>query len=323
MNWQQELKFSIRSTTKLLNYLNIDKTAIASTCLTQPSFPIMVTTHFADLMKKGDPNDPLLKQVLAIDLENKTQEGFSFEPLKEDQFMPVPGLIHKYPGRALIMLTSGCAIHCRYCFRKHIQYQERLIKPEHWSKAYAYMQANNITEVIFSGGDPLLTPNQQLAEICNALHQQGIKRIRIHTRIPSILPSRIDEGFLALARSLKNKLIIVNHINHPQEISNALGEKSFALKQCGAFVYNQSVFLKGINDQAHILADLSEKLIDNHIQPYYIHQLDPVIGAQHFEVAIETSKRIIHDLRKMVPGYMVPLLVQENPRKKSKTPLSL
>lgn len=321
MTWQQELKSSFRTTSRLLQYLQIDTNDLENLTLSSPCFPIMVPKHYATLINKGDPRDPLLKQVLGIDLENKIKEGFSFEPLKEDQFMPIPGLIHKYHGRALIMLTSGCAIHCRYCFRKHIQYQERLIKHEDWHQVFDYIKNNKITEIIFSGGDPLLTPNQQLADICEGLGHHGIKRIRIHSRMPSILPSRIDEGFLKLAASLNSKLIIVNHINHPQEISDELGEKSFALKKCGAFIYNQSVFLKGINDQAHILADLSEKLIEHHIQPYYIHQLDPVMGAQHFEVAIDISKKIINELRTLIPGYMVPLLVQENPGKESKTPV--
>ena len=205
MTWQQELKTSIRSTQDLLAHLKLSPDDFDDSISTSPSFPVMVTPHYLSLIDSKSPNDPLLRQVLAIDAESIDLPGFEREPLREEQFMPIPGLIHKYPGRVLLMTTAGCAIHCRYCFRKHIDYSERMIDKNTWPDIENYLKEHCIDEVIFSGGDPLLLANSKLSSICQKLMNIGIKRIRIHSRMPSILPSRIDDGFLKIASKIKEK----------------------------------------------------------------------------------------------------------------------
>lgn len=280
-------------------------------------FQVRIPSEFVQTINPDETANPLAKQFLP-NASEKDAAG-SIDPLKEHGIIQ-DGIIQKYKHRVLITVTGSCAIHCRYCFRRHFPYQQHTIL-KHLDKLSIFLNKNaDINEVILSGGDPLMLKNHQLNKILDVIKQaDSIKIIRLHTRIPAVLPSRIDPEFLNLiAQNPQWKWVIVTHINHADELSQLNQKALNSLRSYNVTLLNQSVLLKSVNDCASTLRDLSLKLFEFGILPYYIHQLDPVQGAMHFEVDIQVGKRIIKELQTQLPGYLVPKYVQEQPGKPNK-----
>lgn len=276
-------------------------------------------------MRRGDPNDPLLRQVLPLDEELVEIGGFSPDPVGDLTAEVVPGVLHKYPGRVLLITTGACGVHCRYCFRREFPYETSSTEKATWHAATAYIERDpSIREVILSGGDPLALSDRRLSLLFDALTSiSHVERIRIHTRQPIVLPERVDDGLLlALSRIPSSvAVVIVVHANHAHEIDAQVDVAMRQLKQSGAMLLNQSVLLRGVNDNEEALVALSEALARVGVLPYYLNLLDRVRGAAHFEVDEATGLRLIKALRDRLPGYLVPRLVADRPGKKSKTVL--
>ena len=307
----------------LLDSLGLSRHAFRLAHETVLSFPMRVPAAFADRMVKGDPDDPLLRQVLPVAEEEYAQEGYSTDPLAEHAHQPVPGLLHKYSGRVLLVVTGACAIHCRYCFRRHFPYADANPLAGHWGEVMAYLkQDKSLSEIILSGGDPLTLDDAKLAVLVYQLAEiPHLERLRIHTRIPVVLPQRIGAGLVAWLRGTRLQPVMVVHANHAREIDTRVDRAIFRLRRAQVPVFNQSVLLKGVNDSVDALVDLSERLFAAGIIPYYLHMLDPVQGAAHFEVPEDRARQLMDGLRRRLPGYLVPRLVREQYGIASKIPL--
>ncbi|MBE0505706.1 MAG: EF-P beta-lysylation protein EpmB [Marinospirillum sp.] len=326
-HWSETLKRAVRDPLELCRLLNINPEQLpgGTSGLQQGHqlFRTLVPHPFINLMQRGNPQDPLLLQVLPLAQENLPQAGFVADPLQEHQSNPLPGLIHKYQSRVLLTSSGACAINCRYCFRRHFPYAENSLSQQATSAILDYLQHHpKVNEVILSGGDPLATPDLRLADKIQQLQQlPQLKRLRIHTRLPVVLPSRITDELLQTLASTHLKVILVLHINHPQEVGTELCEALQRLRRTEITLLNQSVLLRGINDQAEILAQLSETLFEQGVMPYYLHAFDPVAGAAHFAVDDQQARQIYAGLLTLLPGYLVPKLVREYPDQPAKTPL--
>lgn len=321
--WQQELADAIRDPRELCDILELDPSLVAPALANAREFPLKVPRSFVAKMRKGDPNDPLLLQVLPVLAESAVVPGFELDPVGDLNSRAGAGLLHKYHGRALAIATGACAIHCRYCFRRHFPYSEESALHSGWSRAIGTLQADpTLSEVILSGGDPFSLNDRRLRELTDKLSSvPHIKRLRIHTRYPVVLPARIDEGLLNWLRSLPIQRVIVIHANHPREIDEEVAAGCRALIAAGAILLNQSVLLAGVNDSPDILADLSEALFDAGVLPYYLHLLDKVQGAAHFDVPQARALELHEALAARLPGYLVPRLVREIPGAPAKTPV--
>jgi EF-P beta-lysylation protein EpmB len=320
-DWKAELSHCVSSIDDLLNQLGLNANNLSATEQAAIDFPIKVPQPFVQLMEYGNPNDPLLKQVLPISSELAIDSNFSIDPVDESNYNPVPGIVHKYHNRVLMIISPNCAINCRYCFRRHFPYDENRQSKQQWLEALDYLKTKpEINEVIYSGGDPLAANDNFLrwltAEIESISH---IKRLRIHSRLPVVIPARIDEPLINWLGHTRLKPTFVLHINHANEISTELSQGVDRLKQAGISVLNQSVLLKGINDSSDQLIALSEKLFDAGIMPYYLHMLDPVQGASHFDVSKKHAVEIFHQIQSELPGFLTPKLVQERAGETSKT----
>jgi EF-P beta-lysylation protein EpmB len=327
--WQQALAEAISSVSELLDLLDLPPQLLqnptgANPCPDlEPDFPLRVPRSYAALMRKGDPDDPLLRQVLPLQAERQQVAGFVTDPVGDRPALRAQGLLQKYPGRALLIATGACAIHCRYCFRRHFPYQEQQGLADQWRSSLEQLRRDGSSELVLSGGDPLTLSNSRLRALLQAL--QGLpelRRVRLHSRLPLVLPERIDVELVELGRLLPGRPIMVIHCNHAQELGEAARLALQRLQQAGWVLYNQSVLLRGINDSAATLAELSERLFDLGVQPYYLHQLDPVQGAAHFAISDEQARGLHRQLLGRLPGYLVPRLVREIPGAISKTPLS-
>lgn len=324
--WQQQYQNGFEQVEDLLEFLQLDKSQIHY--ISDKNFPIRVPIAFAQRMKKSDPNDPLLLQVLPLEQELMAQPGYSHDPVGEQgsKKNPIPGLLHKYYGRVLLTLTSACAIHCRYCFRRHFPYQENNPGTKGWNKALEYIQANpEIQEVILSGGDPLSIGDKLLAQFVEKLEKiSHVKYLRIHTRLPIMIPDRVTSELLNLLRHTKfKKVILVLHCNHPNEIDTAVEQALLRLKQANIVLLNQAVLLNNVNNNIESLLALSYRLFDNAVLPYYLHLLDKVFGASHFDVGKQEAIELAQALIQSLPGYLVPKLVYESPEFISKVPVDL
>jgi len=320
--WQEQLSRAVKSVDELLQLLQIDP-ELAKIRPLQSDFPLRVPHGFIQRMARGDSRDPLLLQVLPLAREADEVAGFERDPLDEVGTMPVPGLLHKYQGRALLTMTGACAIHCRYCFRRHFPYSDANPVTGHWQPTIKYLaQHPDITELILSGGDPLTLTNARLQSLTGQLENlTHLQTLRIHTRLPIVLPERIDNGLLSWIKSLTLKVVIVIHCNHPNEIDHSVTRALEKLAAAGVTLLNQSVLLRDINDSTATLARLSECLFSAGVLPYYLHQMDRVKGAAHFEVDVERAREIMTGLRAILPGYLLPRLVQEIPGMPGKMPL--
>ncbi|HAU1152265.1 TPA: EF-P beta-lysylation protein EpmB [Legionella pneumophila] len=318
LSWQKILAQGFTSTTDLLAFLELPRSG--ENLFAEKQFPSRIPIGFANRMQKRNPQDPLLLQVLAKEEELAEAEGYVIDPLSESNTL-IKGLLHKYHGRVLLTLTGVCAVNCRYCFRRHFPYQANNPGRQGWKEVCAYIANDpSITEVILSGGDPLLAANLVLEELLQSLEKiSHVHTLRIHTRIPIVLPERIDKGLLDLLTNTRFKKVMVVHCNHPQELDESVLRVCSDLKKAGCYLLNQSVLLAGVNDDAVILSKLSHTLFDYGIMPYYLHLLDKVKGSAHFDMPFLRAQSIYHQLQSLVPGYLLPRLVREEPGRSSKT----
>ncbi len=322
-DWRQLWRHAIRDPRELLALLGLADAALAISDAAAMQFPLRVPRGLVARMRHGDRHDPLLRQVLPLDDEMQPAAGFVTDPVGDGAARAGHGVIHKYNGRALLIATGSCAVHCRYCFRRHFPYAEQTAAAAGWQQAVDAIRADaTIEEVILSGGDPLSLATPKLAELADALRTiPHIKRLRIHTRLPVVLPERIDEMFTNWLRSLPWPVVVVIHANHANEFDAAVDAAIARLRQVGASVLNQAVLLRGVNDSVDALADLSERSLVAGVLPYYLHQLDRVEGAAHFEVSDERAIALHAALTARLSGYLVPKLVREVAGDASKRPL--
>jgi len=320
--WQRELGRAFTRADALLDFLDMPPSGRTGVVPAGGDFPLLVPRGFAALMRRGDPDDPLLRQVLPAAAELSAVAGFGTDPLREQDARTGAGLLRKYHGRALLMPSAGCAVHCRYCFRRHFPYAELPARPA-LDRALAELAgAADIHEVILSGGDPLLLDDSALAHLLAELAHIGhLRRVRIHSRLPVVLPQRVTPALCHLLATHPRRCVLVIHANHPAELGDAALEALSSLRRAGVILLNQSVLLRGVNDTVPVLAELSERLFDCGVLPYYLHQLDHVAGAAHFAVDDARARGIVAALRCRLPGYLAPLLVREMPGAPHKLPL--
>ena len=320
VDWQKSLAGAIRDPLTLLRLLDLDKDEYKKQVHLNDQFKLLVPLAYVKKMKKGDWNDPLLKQVLPIKDEQKLVSGYTTDPVGDLNAEISLGVLHKYQGRVLLITTGACAVHCRYCFRRHFPYGDSLANQKNWQKTIEKISADNsIHEVILSGGDPLMLSDNRLQSMCEALAQiPCVKTLRFHTRIPLFLPERINSTFLSWVSDLPVKKVMVIHANHANELDEVVGRCLKNLHANGFTLLNQSVLLKGVNDSSVALSRLSHRLFAYDVLPYYLHQLDRVEGAAHFEVPYDKAMALIEALKVQLPGYLVPKLVEEVSGKRSK-----
>ena len=305
--WQQVMRDAFRQPVELLDFLDLSTHEIALN--ENPHFSFCCPRSYADRMKKGDPRDPLLKQVLPLQLENVQPLDFSHDPTGDGAAQKQAGILQKYHGRALLISTGVCAIHCRYCFRQHFNYHDSF----HSNIALKLQTLDTtIEEIILSGGDPLILNDEKLSELFESIRKKPhIKRLRIHSRIPLVLPERMTQRFLNILSTCKLQKVMVIHCNHANEIDENIIETLHKISQTGTVLLNQSVLLKGVNDSAQTLIALSERLFEAKVLPYYLHLLDKVSGAAHFEVSKTNALQLMEEVKIHLAGYLVPKLVEE------------
>ena len=321
-NWQQQQAEASLEPAKLITQLGLPTSMLKPAQTASAQFSLRAPASWLSRIDINNPADPLLRQILPVAEELQDSPHFSTDPVGDNEARPTPGLLHKYRGRVLLMASGACAIHCRYCFRRHYPYtNDNLLT--HLPAALEYIRADSsIHEVILSGGDPLSLSNARLASLLEQIQTiPHIKRLRLHSRTPIALPTRVDNGLLELLNNLKLQTVMVVHCNHPQELDETVLDALRALRQSGLTLLNQSVLLKGVNDDVNTLAHLSEQLFSAGVLAYYLHQLDKVKGAAHFEVS-DAEAIVLHTtLRQRLPGYLLPELVREQCGTASKTPL--
>ncbi len=319
-SWQQQLADAYTDPAALLAALDLDPGLVPAALAASELFELRVPHSYVARMRPGDPHDPLLRQVLPIGAELRAVQGFVADPLDEAAQRSTPGLLQKYRGRALLITTGACAVNCRYCFRREFPYSDHAADSPRWSAALARIAADTtVEEVILSGGDPLALGNARLAALTQQLARvPHIRRLRIHTRTPIVLPARIDAEFLEWLDGLPWPIVIVLHANHAREIDAAVSDAISLMRRRGILLLNQSVLLRGVNDDVATLAALSEALYAAGVLPYYLHLLDRVSGTSHFEVPEATAGALLRSLAGELPGYLVPRLVREVPGAASK-----
>ena len=322
-SWQRGLAGAIRDVDELWRVLDLPAEALPAARLAAGGFRLLVPRGFVARMRPGDLADPLLRQVVPLGDELQEFPGFTADPLVESACAPAPGLLHKYHGRALLVVTGACAVHCRYCFRRHYPYEDLPRGRRWWSQAVDYLRADHeVREVLLSGGDPLTLPDAQLAELAADLADiPHLQRLRIHTRLPVVLPERITDEFLAWFTGGRLAPVMVIHANHAQELGPEVVAACQRLRAAGVTLLSQSVLLAGVNDRAETLIALSEALFAAGVTPYYLHLLDRVQGAGHFLVDDATATSLMRAVAARLPGYLVPRLVREEPGAPGKTPV--
>lgn len=323
-SWQKELANVVTDPQKLLTLLDIDPNAYLKHFSARQLFPVRVPRPFIERIEKGNFDDPLLRQVMPLTDEFIESPGYVLDPLAEHDTV-AEGLLHKYKHRVLMIVKAGCAVNCRYCFRRHFPYADNSPNKQRWQGSLNYI-ANNIeiNEVIFSGGDPLMASDEHLSWLVEQLERiPHIKRLRIHSRLPVVIPQRVTSGLVELLKKTRLKSAVVLHINHKNEIDSALVNALEKFKVARIPLFNQSVLLKGVNDNVDALTQLSEDLFDNGIQPYYLHMFDPVQGVAHFDVDTQHAKQLVNEMMAILPGFMVPKLVREIPGEANKTLINL
>ncbi|MBU2925059.1 EF-P beta-lysylation protein EpmB [Colwellia sp. 1_MG-2023] len=323
-SWQKDLRQVITDPEKLLTLLDINSAEYLQHFNAKQLFPVRVPLPFISRMKKSDFNDPLLKQVMPLSNEFIMSDGFSTDPLEEHDTV-AEGLLHKYKNRVLMIVRAGCAINCRYCFRRHFPYQENSPNKQRWQQALIYIaEHSEISEVIFSGGDPLMANDSHLTWLVEQIEAiTHVKRLRIHTRLPVVIPSRITKGLVDLLIRTRLKATMVLHINHANEIDDNFAQALEPLREARIPLFNQSVLLNGVNDKSDTLIALSEKMFDIGIIPYYLHLFDPVQGAAHFDVTEKKAVKIVNEMLASLPGFLMPKLVREIAGQTNKTPINL
>jgi EF-P beta-lysylation protein EpmB len=313
-NWKSQLRNVITSAEQLLAELDLQPADVGYAADACRDFALKVPLAFVGRMRAGDPHDPLLLQVLANGEELAPAPGFSRDPVGETGAAnPARGVIHKYHGRVLLIVSGGCAIHCRYCFRRHFPYSDNQNSRHEWRDALGYIAANtDISEVILSGGDPLLASDEYLDELVTRVTAiPHVRRLRIHTRLPVVIPDRVGPGLLEAIRRERLQTVVVIHCNHANELDASVAAALQRLSRGGVTLLNQAVLLARVNDSAEALSALSETLFAAGVLPYYLHLLDKVQGAAHFEVPAARAKALLAEITATLPGYLVPKLVRE------------
>ena len=312
-SWQQALAQAIADPAELCAVLGLDPELVEPAFAAARDFPLRVPRGYVARMRRGDPRDPLLLQVLPGAAELIPAADFTTDPVGDLGSSAAPGLLHKYAGRALVVATGACAIHCRYCFRRHFPYSEQQALREGWQPVIARLHDDpSIHEVILSGGDPLSLSDRRLTQLSDELQRlPHIRRLRIHTRYPVVLPERVDAGLLKWLAGVPLQKVVVIHANHANEIDEQVGRACVDLAAAGATLLNQSVLLAGVNDSVEALAELSESLFATRVLPYYLHVLDKVQGAAHFDVDERRALDLHRMLAARLPGYLIPRLVRE------------
>lgn len=323
-SWQRELASAITDPFELVAVLGLPRTLAEHAVAASGDFRLLVPRGFVRRMRHGDPADPLLRQVLPLPEEAHAVPGYVADPLREAEARVAPGLLHKYRGRALLVTTGACAVHCRYCFRREFPYGEQAGELGRWREPLQRLAADeSIVELILSGGDPLSLGDARLAALTTELQRiPHLQTLRLHTRQPIVLPERVDAGLLGWLRALPWRKVIVVHANHPNEIDAEVVAALRQLRDAGAVLLNQSVLLRGVNDDAATLAALSRRLLDAGVLPYYLHLPDAVAGTAHFDVPAATARTLVDALARELPGYLVPRLVKEVPHEAAKTVLA-
>lgn len=312
-DWKRLWRDAVRDPAELLALLGLDGRVPGLSAGAAAQFPLRVPRGFVARMHPGDPHDPLLRQVLPLDDELRPMPGFGLDAVGDGAAKAATGVIHKYRGRALLIATGSCAVHCRYCFRRHFPYADETAAAGQWREAVAAIRADaSLDEVILSGGDPLSLSTAKLAELTAQLAGIAhVRRLRIHTRLPVVLPERVDAEFDAWVRALPWPVAVVIHANHAQEFDADVDAALARLRAAGVTVLNQAVLLRGVNDSVDALAALCERGYAAGALPYYLHQLDRVQGAAHFEVSDDEARALHRALIDRLPGYLVPKLVRE------------
>ncbi len=326
-DWKQSLATAIRDPQELLSLLELDNRADLLDAAQQAAqrFPLRVPMAYIKRMRRGDIHDPLLRQVLPLADELDRVTGFTSDAVGDLQAMTQPGLIQKYHGRVLLVVTGACAVHCRYCFRREFPYSQADPKFDQWQTSLEQIARDTeISEVILSGGDPLTLTDRSLDKLIRRLAEiPHLRRLRIHSRLPVVLPERITPKLCEIFYRTRLQVIHVIHSNHAQEIDDSVQEAVSHLRRNGDLIFNQAVLLKGVNDSVRALLDLSERLVAVGVHPYYLHLLDRVSGAHHFEVIESRAKLLVQQIRRKAPGYMVPQLVREIVGECAKLPVAL
>lgn len=321
-NWQQQLAEAFNNIEDFCHYLQLSPDDLPISFAAAENFPLRVPLSFAACMEKGNPDDPLLRQALPIKDELIAYPGFSHDPVGDLASATQTGVLHKYHGRVLLINTGSCAINCRYCFRRNFPYADLQLSKQKENAAVQTIQDDtSISEVILSGGDPLLLNDARLTRLIRQLDNiEHLKRIRIHSRLPIVLPARITDELITTLTLSTKQIVIVVHCNHANELSDSVIVACNLLKHSGITLFNQSVLLKGVNDNAKVLEDLSEQLFSHGIIPYYLHCLDKATGTGHFEVPETEALELIRQVQIALPGYLVPKLVKEQAGAASKQP---
>lgn len=320
-DWRRQWRESITDPAELLRLLGLPGDLACTAAAAR--FRLRVTRAWLARIRPGDPHDPLLRQVLPLDAEGRVEPGYGADAVGDLAARVAPGLLRKYAGRALLVATGSCAIHCRYCFRREFPYAAETAARDRWQAAVAALAADpSINELILSGGDPWSLDTPRLVELTQALRDvPHLRRLRVHTRLPVVLPARVDGPLLDWLGRLPWPVTVVIHANHAREIDAAVATACADLRRAGATLLNQSVLLCGVNDDAAVLCDLSERLHEAGVLPYYLHQLDRVTGTAHHAVADRTARALHATMRARLPGYLVPRLVREIAGAAAKTPL--
>ena len=321
--WQRLWRDAVRDPRELLGLLGLDAAAAGISDAAAAGFPLRVPRGFVARMRPGDPHDPLLRQVLPVLDEDRVVPGFGLDAVGDGAAKTAPGVLQKYRGRALLVATGSCAIHCRYCFRRHFPYAEETAARDGWREAVDLIRQDaSIEEVLLSGGDPLSLSNGKLAELTGALADiPHLRRLRIHSRLPIVVPERVDDGLMGWLTALPWPVTLVVHANHANEFDGTVDAALGRLRAAGVHLLNQAVLLRGVNDSVDALGALSERGFAAGVLPYYLHQLDRVAGVAHFEVPDEVARALHSALAARLSGYLVPKLVREVPGDSGKRPL--
>jgi len=311
--WRAAMKSAVRDPVHLCRMLGLPAELEHAAVRAAHDFTVFAPLPYIARIEPGNPRDPLLRQVLPLEDEVQEVSGFTTDPVGDGTAKRAPGLLQKYHGRALMITSGACAVHCRYCFRRHYPYTEGPRSPQQWARVLEDIARDEtIEEIILSGGDPLALVDSRLAELIAMLAEIGhLRRVRVHSRLPIVIPQRVTDSLIAWLRGTRLSPILVVHANHPHELDEDVAAALRKLVDCGIPVLNQTVLLRGVNDDAETLVQLSERLLDCHVMPYYLHQLDRVAGAAHFEVSEEEGMRLVDQMRSRLPGYAVPRFVRE------------
>lgn len=322
-SWQQLLAEGFTDIESLCQHLQLEPNQLPL-LVGFKDFPLRVPRGFVDCMEKGNPDDPLLRQILPIEDELVNYPGYNADPVGDLNAVAAAGVIHKYQGRVLLIATGACAVHCRYCFRRNFPYGEQQLSSQKLQQAIGYIaEHSDISEVILSGGDPLLLNDDKLGFLLQQLANiNHVHRIRLHSRVPIVLPARITDSLLAHLSNSNKQVVMVLHSNHGNELSSSVAEACLKIRERGITLLNQSVLLKAVNDDAQTLCGLSEKLFSLGVLPYYLHLLDHASGTGHFAVDDDTAKQLLEQMQRQLPGYLVPKLVREQAGAAYKLPIN-